>query len=260
MRPEFSRLSRPRPLRAGSFRLASLLFVFVTACWGGTETREAPSLAEQVATADRDVQTVVQKRQSIEKDVALFFDSTDRFFELPENFWVGVPRDLFKHAAMSCLNAGLGGDEAHEPESPARIAASRFGVECVVMPLGPLWSRTETERRQGLSDTIQHLDRARMARNRLKSSFRSAPVLVNAMRVSLSDRRARLRQIEDEMQRRKPEYSSSEYSRGLDQISDYREDLRRLEKTLDELEKTIPIASRKLTLEVERVYVELAAL
>lgn len=80
------------------------------------------------------------------------------------------------------------------------------------------------------------------------------------MRVSLSDRRARLRQIEDEMQRREPEYSNSEYSRGLDAIEAYREELRRLEKTLDELEKTIPIASQKLTLEVERVYIELAAL
>jgi len=159
---------------------------------------------------------------------------------------------------MACLNQPVGTDA--EPQTPAWNAAKSMEVGCVVMPLGPLWDRTETGRRDAMSRSMRAVDRMRRLRAKLKNAFRRTPAYVASMRAMIAERRAEVRQIETEVKRRKPEYNDENYDLAFERARNFRGEITELERAVDQLERNIPGASATLETEVEEIYIRLATL
>lgn len=248
------------PLRRVSPRLFLALIVLAlgTACGTGDQGIAPPEFTERTNSIRNATQQVQGRKARIETDLESFLQARRAFFDMPADFWAGVPKDLFKHAAMACINERVGADA--EPDTLQWKAAKAMEVGCVVMPLGPLWERTEIGRRDDVASSMRRVDAMRRLRSNLRNMFRRTPNYFSSMRSLIAERRAEVRQIETEVKRRKPEYTDKNYDLAFERAREFRFQLTELEKAVDQLERTVPGASATLETEVEQVYIELAQL
>lgn len=243
------------------------ILVFVTALVGSvgcvTTSKGPPppgfeQAREQRAKTESDLARI---RSAIESDIASlrarsgsFFDSDPGLYRQP------FPLDLFRHAAMACINTPL---EVEDAQPMWVEAADRAELSCAVAPTGPLLDALDEEvpgRRPEALQRLRLLDDWRRSRSRMQDRLRQLPRILEQARDWTARQRASTRQTELEIQRRRSEYSTDRYEASLAAVEEQRERLASLETKLEELEEAIPAWSRAVAAEIDYVYNRLSLL
>lgn len=177
---------------------------------------------------------------TIETDLDELQTLVETLQQLPDTTWrEPFPLDLYRHALMSCLTLPLNAETV--PDSPEANAAEALGVTCAVLPLPPLVEALAKDNgRQAATTGLQAVDAMREKRTILEARLRSMPRDLEDMREYVATQRAEARRVEQDLDRRKPEYLDKDFQASKSQLRAWRERLNTLEQAVEQLEARRP--------------------
>jgi len=230
----------------GCFRQQGLAAIDLTSQRGQVEAKTIQA-TRLLATVDRDL-----------SDFNILYE---RFFEvIRPSLAPPFPLDVYRHAAMSCVTVALGTETA--PGSPEAEAAERIGVSCAVPPLPALIEALNDvpERRTDAYNGLIIVDGLREKRGILERRLRTLPQDTSDMREYVASQRAEARRVEQELTRKKPEYSDVGYSESKSRLKDWRQKLDALEFAVDALDSNKDAWTETLDLRLAELYRGIALL
>lgn len=233
--------------------LAALALVLSTGCWQ-TARKSPPTLTEQALEVEETVERLARIEAAMDEELAGLRDLVGRFFSLPNDTWrAPFPVDLFKHTAMSCLNAPY--DES-PPDPSVQEVAEQFRITCAVAPLVVLREALGHEGvpRGEVLDNLRLVDELRSGRASLQSRMRQLPGILRRTHAFIEVRRSEARRTRQDLEARKAEYSRDALRASRAELDQYEVMLDSLLMQLVVLEEKGSTWSRELVVLVEQLY------
>ncbi len=245
------------------FNIVMLVFVpLLAACVTTSKGPPPPDFSEQRSRIGQSVDDLERARMTIEEDIVTLRDASGAFFQSDVQLYVKpFPLDLFRHAAMACLNTPLVPRIDVLPRYEE--AAEEAGITCPVPPVGPLLdelAETVPKRQPEALRRLQLIDEWRRTRARMQDRLRQLPRILEQTREWIASQRAAARQRELDIERRRAEYSPDRMEAAQAAIATHRDELTALETRVSELEGAIPAWSQAVGAEIDYVYSRLSLL
>lgn len=187
-------------------------------------------------------QVEIKTRQSqnilatIDADLAELESLVDTLQKLPAQTWrEPFPLDLYRHALMSCLTQPITAEII--PDSPETQAATSLDITCAVLPLPALVEALANNPDREIANSgLKAVDAMRDKRTILEARLRSMPRDLGDMREYVATQRAEARRVEQDLDRRKPEFADKEFQASKAQLKAWRVQLNDLEQAVEQLE------------------------
>ena len=172
----------------------------------------------------------------IQGDLSEFDALYGDFSGVAQHTWSdSFPLDLFRHAAMACATQALGAQA--EPESPEAVSATELGLACEVVPLPALQTALNASREKETALTgLRAIDALREKRTLLEGRLRALPRDTNDMREYVASQRSESRRVDQELERRKPEYNDSDFATSKKRVREWQAKLDALEAAVERLD------------------------
>lgn len=235
-------MSRP------SLKSLGLALSFVLGLSCGRTTGLAPvEVAPQVERTQSRLNQLVELENSLSSAILVVESLETRFFDAKISYEDPFPKDLFKHTAMACVTQAVW--EEVEPESEPAIVADKLGVKCAVPPLPALetalYELPPPEREEAL-DAIRVVDKLRHNKAEIDQALLRAPRVIQEVLTWVAAARADLRQTENELNRRRPEYTDDDFELSMTRIRAAREEFDRLEELARRVNATLENRTERL--------------
>lgn len=215
-----------------------------------------PDLSSSQESAQARLHSVDAADASIRRDLERLTSLTDDLDHLVEQTVVDdAPLSLLRLVAMNCLNTEFDG-----------VGRGTTGVDDTSITCEPahfdnleqaLHQRPSTMRDDALQ-LLYVVDQARLLRASLRQRLASLPRLVSEHRDFIVDERARLRQIEADLNQRRNLYSTGGWEEVTELLNDYREQLTSLSMRLDEIVETAPRWPTEVDALMSTIYFDLS--
>lgn len=212
-----------------------LVVLWVTAC-GRTTGLTPVEVSHQTSEISRRTEIIVGLEAQLESKIARLEDLAKTFNSVNLSYAAPFPRDLFRHAAMACVTEAPWAET--EPGTQVEVVADKLGLRCKVVALPTLESELsllDSRQRTAAVAILQALDALRILRDELDLTLRQTPETVNDTGRYIALARADLRQIEGELNRRRPEYVPADFETSKSRIQNTRETLDHLESLIKDL-------------------------
>lgn len=216
-------------------------------------TTQLTQVQARSAQAERLLETVDSELEAVRSDHAAFR-------AIPQQTWTGdFPTDVYRHTCMACLIQPRNADVV--PGSPEMLAAEEAAVGCAVLPLPALLEalRRSSGREEALAG-LRAVDQMREKRSIVESRLRSLPREISDMREDIATQRAESRRVEQELERKRPEYSSSDFQTSKARVTAWRDDLDRLEASVHALDERRVAWTQAMESELAEIYRYIATL
>lgn len=237
-----------------------LVVLLVTAC-GRTTGLTPVEVSHQTSEITRRTEGLVQTEEQLEgklqrlEDLAKTFNTTNLSYSPP------FPKDLFRHAAMACVTEAPWAET--EPGSEVELVAEKMGLRCKVVALPLLetkLSQLDSRQRTSAVALLQALDALRILRDDLDLALRQVPITVDDTERYVALARADLRQIDAELNRRRPEYVPDDFDTSKQRLQEARTTLDHLESLSKELAQHQSDRENRVEGTIRTIYRQIALL
>ncbi|MBA2664832.1 MAG: hypothetical protein H0U74_21265 [Bradymonadaceae bacterium] len=193
-------------------------------------------------------------------------DDLDQFVSLRSRFLhAGIelnqppfPIEQFRFVVVSCLNeeSNAAGEQPGNTVPSAELLCRPTFLDDLLLRL----EQVPPERRRTALEMLKLVDELRQVRSTLRHRIARIPQTIRTSQGLLEDQRAELRQAQAELERRRPQYSSSDWRAAQTRLEDFRTELSRLEDAIEALTVAYPDWPRQLDGHVSGLYMDLAGL
>ena len=253
---------RPSTL-APSLCLIAVLLAVATGCItfaSGVEPPEIGPRMAQVAEADARIEAM---QQALARDLAVIDERIDAFVAVPPaRYRPPFPLDIFRHAAMACLNQSdrdtASEVELLDEEALALLEATELRCRhlALVALLQRLRQASPSDREVAMAQ-LQRIDDIRALRGRLRRRAANLEELLRHYSGELASWRAEQRRLRGEVEQRRADYTDENLARtrqrlaALDEaLEDHRRAIAALESTRLGLPDELREAIRRITLAI----------
>lgn len=239
-----------------------LLIALIWAC-GRTTGLKPVDLSEQTNQTSRRVEQLRVLEQNLADNLNKIEDLETQYFGAKLTLAPPFPRDLFRHASMACVTDPPWLEQAVEPESEIALVADKLGLTCRVLPLPALESalnEVSPGNRQAAINALQSIDQMRLVKADIELGLREAPTVVQDVLDFIALGRADLRQLENELRRRRPEYTDEDFDLSSNRIDDARRQFDELQEYAERMSSTLDARNERLMRVLQTTYRGIALL
>jgi len=239
------------------------LYLLISLIWACGRTTGLPpvDLSQQTNQTSRRVEQLRVLEQNLTDNLEKIEELETRFFDPKLSFDPPFPRDLFRHASMACVTEPPW--QEVEPESEVAVVATKLGLTCHVRPLPDLesaLSNVSPSNRQAAVNALQSIDNLRLVKAEIELGLREAPQVVQDVLDFIALGRADLRQLENELRRRRPEYTNADFALSSNRIEDTRRRFDELQEYAERMSATLENRNERLMRVLQTTYRGIALL
>lgn len=244
-------------MRIGRLSTVLLGVLLVAGCASQQES-VGPDLEAPKADADQRIQAVDATENSILADLDRLEKLHDDLGGLVDRIeGRELPFSLLRLVAMNCLNTEYDGSAAEVVDLGGRPLTCR---PAHIDGLLDMLAEYPTAVRDDVYDLLYALDQARLLRGSLRHRMARLPGTLEEHAEFIADERARLRQMESDLEQERNVYSTRQWRQVNDRLDEYRELLDELEGRIEQVARDSEDWPERIDDLVTTVYFDLAYL